>query len=45
MRSKIEPMKKATRMPRRHRSLLLNWFRAKGQLSSAVFEGFNNKEN
>jgi Transposase len=28
---------------RRHRPLLLNWFRAKGRLSSAVVEGFNNK--
>jgi len=43
MRSKIEPMKKVARMLRRHRPLLLNWFRAKGQLSSAVVEGFNNK--
>jgi transposase len=43
MRSKIEPMKKVAKMLRRHRSLLLNWFRAKGQLSSAVVEGFNNK--
>jgi transposase len=43
MRSKIEPMKKVARMLRKHRPLLLNWFRAKGQLSSAVVEGFNNK--
>lgn len=43
MRSKIEPMKKVAAMLRRHRPLLLNWFRAKGQLSSAVVEGFNNK--
>jgi len=43
MRSKIEPMKKVARMLRRHRPLLLNWFRAKGQLSSGVVEGFNNK--
>jgi transposase len=43
LRSKIEPMKKVARMLRRHRPLLLNWFRAKGQLSSAVVEGFNNK--
>lgn len=43
MRSKIEPMKKVAKMLRRHRPLLLNWFRAKGQLSSAVVEGFNNK--
>lgn len=43
MRSKIEPMKKIARMLRRHRPLLLNWFRAKKQLSSAVVEGFNTK--
>ena len=43
MRSKIDPMKKVARMLRNHRELLLNWFRAKGQLSSGVVEGFNNK--
>lgn len=43
MRSKIEPMKKVARMLRSHRALLLNWFRAKGQLSSGVVEGFNTK--
>ena len=43
MRSKIEPMKKVARMLRRHRPLLLNWFRAKGQMSSGVVEGFNTK--
>ena len=43
MRSQIEPMKKVARMFRRHRPLLLNWFRAKGQLSSGVVEGFNTK--
>jgi transposase len=43
MRSKIEPMKKVARMLRNHRALLLNWFRAKGQLSSGVVEGFNTK--
>ena len=43
MRSKIEPMKKVARMLRAHRALLLNWFRAKGQLSSGVVEGFNTK--
>lgn len=43
MRSKIEPMKKVAKMLRRHRLLLLNWFRAKGQLSSGVVEGFNGK--
>jgi transposase len=43
MRSKIEPMKKEARMLRRHRPLLLNWFRAKKQFSSGVVEGFNTK--
>ena len=43
MRSQIEPMKKMARQLRRHRPLLLNWFRAKGQFSSGVVEGFNNK--
>lgn len=43
MRSQIEPMKKVARMLRRHRSLLLNWFRARGQISAAIVEGFNNK--
>jgi transposase len=43
MRSRIEPMKKVARMLRRHRPLLLNWFRARGEISGAVAEGFNNK--
>ena len=43
MRSKIDPMKKVARRLRKHRPLLLNWFRAKGQFSSGIVEGFNNK--
>ncbi len=43
MRSKIEPMKAVARTLRSKRGLLLNWFRAEGQLSSGVVEGFNNK--
>lgn len=43
MHSQIEPMKKVARMLRRHRPLLLNWFRAKGQFSSGIVEGFNTK--
>jgi len=43
MRSRIEPMKKGVPMLRRHRPLLLNWFRARGEISAAVDEGFNNK--
>ena len=30
-------------MLRRHRPLLQNWFRARGEISAAVVEGFNNK--
>lgn len=43
MRSRIEPMKKVARMLRRHRPLILNWFKAKGQVSSGTVEGFNGK--
>ncbi|MBT3725824.1 MAG: ISL3 family transposase [Gammaproteobacteria bacterium] len=43
MRSKIEPMKKVAKMLRRHRPLLLNWFRAKKKFSSGIVEGFNTK--
>jgi transposase len=43
MRSKIEPMKKMARALRAYRPLLLNWFRAKGAVSAASIEGFNNK--
>jgi transposase len=42
MRSKIEPMKKFVKMVRKHRKLLMNWFKSKG-LSSGAVEGFNNK--
>jgi len=43
MRSRIPPMKAVARMLRSHRELLLNWFRAKGSISSGPVEGFNNK--
>jgi len=43
MRSRLEPMKKVARMLRAHDELLLNWFKAKGQLSSGPVEGLNNK--
>jgi transposase len=43
MRSKIEPMKKVAKMLRRHRALILNWFRAKGKISAGSVEGLNNK--
>jgi transposase len=41
MRSRLEPLKKVARMLRRHHELLLNWFRAKGTISSGVVEGLN----
>jgi hypothetical protein len=31
-------------MLRRHKGLILNWFRANGTLSSVAVEGLNNKE-
>lgn len=34
-------MRKVAKMLRCQRALLLNWFRAKGQLSSGVVEGFS----
>ena len=43
MRSRIEPMQKMAKTLRNKRELLLNWFRADGELSSGVVEGFNNK--
>jgi transposase len=43
LRSRIEPMKKVARMLRSHEELILNWFRAKGEVSSAAVEGLNNK--
>ncbi len=43
MRSRLEPMKRVARMLRKHDGLLLNWFKAKGELSSGAVEGLNNK--
>ena len=43
MRSRLEPMKDVARMLRSHRELILNWFRARGQFSSGIVEGFNGK--
>ena len=43
MRSRLEPMKKVARMLRSHEELILNWFKAKGELSSGAVEGLNNK--
>jgi transposase len=43
LRSRLEPIKKVARMLRTHRALLLNWFKAKGQVSAGAVEGFNGK--
>lgn len=43
MRSQIDPIKQMANTLRRHRELLRNWFRAKGELSSGSVEGLNNK--
>ena len=43
MRSRLDPMKEVARMLRSHRDLILNWFRARGQFSSGIVEGFNGK--
>jgi transposase len=43
MRSRIEPMKKIALSLRRHRELILNYFRAQKLISSGVVEGLNNK--
>jgi transposase len=36
-------MKKVARSLRSHEALILNWFRAKGTMSSGVVEGLNTK--
>lgn len=41
MRSRIEPMQAVAKMLRSHEELLLNWFRAKGTMSSGSVEGMN----
>jgi transposase len=43
MRSRLESMKKIARSIRAHRPLILNWFRARGQVSAGAVEGLNNK--
>lgn len=43
LQSNIEPMKKVANMLRNHKELIMNWFKAKGQLSSGAVEGLNLK--
>jgi transposase len=42
-RTNLEPMKNVAKTLQAHRELILNWFKAGGQLSSGTVEGFNNK--
>ncbi len=43
MYSRIGPMKDIAKMIRKHKPLILNWFKAKKTLSSGAVEGLNNK--
>ena len=43
MRSRIEPMKKIAQSLRKHRPLIMNWFKAREQISLGAVEGLNNK--
>jgi transposase len=41
MRSRLAPLKRFAKTLRKHRSLLLNWFAAKGEIALGVVEGMN----
>lgn len=43
LQTDLEPMKKVARMLRDHKPLIMNWFKAKGRLSSGAIEGLNLK--
>ena len=43
LRSRLDPMKKVATSVRKHKPLILNWFKAKKQFSSGIVEGLNNK--
>jgi transposase len=43
LHSRLEPMQKVARMLQAHEPLILNWFRAKGEISNGAVEGLNNK--
>lgn len=45
MRLRIVPMKKIARSLRKHRELILNWFRAEGTTSTDALGGLNTKAN
>lgn len=41
MRSRLDPLKRFARSLQKHRALLLNWFRARNQISLGAVEGLN----
>jgi transposase len=41
IRSRLEPVKKVARSLRKHRELILNWYRARKQYNSGIVEGMN----
>lgn len=41
MYSRIAPIKDVAKMLRRHEELILNWFRARKEISNGIAEGFN----
>ena len=43
LRRRLAPMKKVARMLRSHEDLLMNCFKAKGEVSGGATEGLNNK--
>jgi len=43
MQTDLEPMKKVAKMLKSHKPLILNWFKAKGELSCGAVEGLNLK--
>lgn len=45
MYSRIQPMKDIAKMLRKHKELILNFFRAKKQFNNGIVEGFNRKIN
>ena len=43
LQTNLEPMKKVAKMLRNHKTLILNWFKAKGHVSCGAVEGLNLK--
>ena len=43
LQTNLEPMKKVANMLKNHKPLIMNWFKAKGVLSSGAVEGMNLK--